>query len=510
MFSKRIWNESNRIHKKTQNKLKDMQLKTKNLLFILIILISISCKETQKKKLKKPNIILINVDDLGWKDLGYMGSTYYETPNIDKLAKEGLIFNNAYAGAANCAPSRACLISGLNTPRHGVFTVSPSDRGNKKTRKIVPIKNTKHLKNTIYTLPEMLKSAGYITANFGKWHVGDNPLEQGIDVNVGGSSRGNPGKGGYFSPYNIDFITDGPKGEYLTDRLTNEAISFVEKFKDSTFFIYLPYYTVHTPIMGKEKLIEKFKNKKGNIGQNNPKYAAMVSSMDENVGKLLASLKANNLDKNTLVIFTSDNGGIRGISRQDPLRAGKGSYYEGGIRVPLIIKWPDSIAENTITNQTVSNLDFYPTLQNIVQPEKRATILDGLDLNPILKEGKTINRDLFFHFPIYLQKYSKGNDGSRDPLFRTRPGSVIISGKWKLHHYFEDNALELYNLENDLGEKNNIANLHPQKVKELFKKLEEWRLKTNAPIPTEKNSYYSFEFEKNKILEINNNLSNKK
>lgn len=487
-----------------------MSLKVKNLLFTLLILIIISCKKEQEKKIIKPNIILINVDDLGWKDLGFMGSTYYETPNIDALAKEGLVFNNAYAGAANCAPSRACLISGLNTPRHGVFTVSPSDRGNKKTRKLVPIKNTSHLNNTIYTLPEMLKSAGYITASFGKWHVGDNPLKQGIDVNIGGSSKGNPGKGGYFSPYNIDFIKDGPKGEYLTDRLTNEAISFVEKFKDSTFFVYLPYYTVHTPIMGKEKLVEKFKNKKGNIGQNNPKYAAMVSSLDENIGKLLASIKANNLEKNTLVIFTSDNGGIRAISHQYPLRAGKGSYYEGGVRVPLIIKWPDSIAANTFTNQNASNLDFYPTLQNIVKPEKRATLLDGIDLSTTLKKGEIKNRDLFFHFPIYLQAYKKGKDQSRDPLFRTRPGSVIISGNWKLHHYFEDNAIELYNLQNDLSEKNNIANLYPQKVNELFKKLKDWRIETNAPIPTEKNLDYSFEFERQQKMNNNNKRSKKK
>ena len=480
-----------------------MHLKAKNLLFILLPLFIISCKKEQEKKIRKPNIILINVDDLGWKDLGFMGSNYYETPNIDALSKEGLVFNNAYAGAANCAPSRACLISGLNTPRHGVFTVSPSDRGNIKTRKLVPIKNTKHLNNTIYTLPEMLKSAGYITASFGKWHVGDNPLKQGIDFNIGGSSKGNPGKGGYFSPYNIDFIKDGPKGEYLTDRLTNEAISFVEKFKDSTFFVYLPYYTVHTPLMGKEKLVEKFKHKKGIEGQNNPKYAAMVASMDENIGKLLTSIKANNLENNTLVIFTSDNGGIRAISHQDPLRAGKGSYYEGGIRVPLIIKWPDSIAPNTFTNQNASNLDFYPTLQNIVQPEKRATLLDGLDLNSVLKGEQIIDRDIFFHFPVYLQAYKKGKDESRDPLFRTRPGSVIISGNWKLHHYFEDDAIELYNLKDDISEKNNITDLHPKITNELYEKLEYWRFKTNAPIPSEKNPSYSLKFEKNKISNIN-------
>lgn len=477
--------------------------KVKNTLFVFLIFLFISCKTNFKEEVqKKPNIILINVDDLGWKDLGFMGSSYYETPNIDTLAKEGLVFNNAYSGAANCAPSRACLISGLNTPRHGIFTVSPSDRGNKKTRKLIPIKNTKHLNDTIYTLPEMLKSAGYITANFGKWHVSNNPIEQGIDVNIGGSSRGNPGKGGYFSPYKIDFIKNGAKGEYLTDRLTKEAISFVEKFKDTTFFVYLPYYTVHTPIMGKENLMEKFKNKKGIDGQNRPDYAAMVASLDENIGKLLASIKANNLEKNTLVIFTSDNGGIRAISEQNPLRAGKGSYYEGGIRVPLIMKWPNNITPNTTTNQNVSNLDFYPTLQNIVEPKKRAKYLDGLDLNPTLKGNQLHNRDLFFHFPVYLQAYKKGKDQSRDPIFRTRPGSVIISKNWKLHHYFEDDSLELYNLDNDISEKINLTDLHPQKTKELYNKLEAWRLKTNAPVPTEKNPDYSSEFEKKKIKNI--------
>ena len=478
-------------------------------LFTFFTLLFISCENvpedktvSKAKTVKKPNIVLINVDDLGWKDLGFMGSSYYETPNLDAFAKQGIVFTNAYASAANCAPSRACLLSGLNTPRHGVFTVSPSGRGNTKTRKLIPIKNTKHLNDSIYTLPEMLKSAGYITSSFGKWHVGDNPLEQGIDVNVGGSSRGNPGIGGYFSPYNIDFIEDGSKGEYLTDRLTNEAISFIEKSKDTTFFVYLPYYTVHTPIMGKENLIEKFIDKKGIDGQDNPEYAAMVASMDENVGKVLASLKENGLEENTLVIFTSDNGGIRKISSQNPLRAGKGSYYEGGIRVPLVIRWPGVASPNTTTNQVASNLDFYPTLQNIVHPKKTVTLLDGIDLNSTIKGKKTTNRDLIFHFPIYLQKYSNGNDEGRDVIFRTRPGSSIISGNWKLIQYFEDNAMELYNLQEDIGEKNNVYNSHPEKASELYKKLDDWRLKTNAPIPTELNPDYDSIFERKQIEKI--------
>lgn len=474
------------------------------IIVVLAIIYSIhSCKSPKENEPNKalPNIVLINVDDLGWKDLGFMGSEYYETPHLDALANEGMVFYNAYAGAGNCAPSRACLLSGLNTPRHGVYTVSPSDRGNPKTRKLIPIKNTDHLNDNIYTLPKMLKSAGYITGSFGKWHVGNDPKEQGIDVNVGGSARGNPGSGGYFSPYKIDHITNGPDGEYLTDRITKEAISFVEKYKDTTFFLYLPYYTVHTPIMGKEELIEKFKDKKGSNGQNRADYAAMVASMDENVGKLLSSLKANGLEKNTLVIFTSDNGGIRAISEQNPLRAGKGSYYEGGIRVPLLMKWPGKIEPNSSSAARVSNLDFYPTLQNIVSPEKKALLLDGIDLKPIFEDKTQVERDLFFHFPIYLQEYQGLQDGSRDPLFRTRPGSVIISGDWKLHEYFEDGELELFNLIDDPSEENNVAEQNPDKTQELRKKLMEWRATTNAKVPSQSNPEYDAAFEQQKIKE---------
>jgi len=437
----------------------------------------------------RPNIVLINIDDLGWKDLGYMGSDYYETPNIDLLAKEGMVYTNAYAGAANCAPSRACLLSGMNTTKHGVFTVASSERGDTKTRKLIPIKNTLHLTNTLHTLPKMLKSAGYITASFGKWHVGEDPKRQGIDMNFAGSEKGSPGRKGYFSPYGLDNITNGPDGEYLTDRIAKEVVSFLQKPKEKPFFLYIPFYTVHTPIQGKKALIEKFQNKKGNKGQNNASYAAMVASMDENVGKILRSLKENNLDKNTLLIFTSDNGGINTISDQEPLRAGKGSYYEGGIRVPLIIKWPGQIKANTKSKQAVSNLDFYATLQTIAKPTKKSELLDGINLVPSFK-GKNIDRDLFFHFPVYLQAYKKGKDESRDALFRTRPGSVIISGYWKLHHYYEDNAIELYNLKKDLGEKNNLAQKRPKKAKKLFRKLEKWILENNAPIPVEKNPFY--------------------
>ncbi|CAZ97647.1 sulfatase [Zobellia galactanivorans] len=471
-----------------------MNARTYKILYIVLpaLLAFQSCKPVKiaDPVQKKPNIVIINIDDLGYKDVGFMGSTYYETPNLDALAAEGMVFYNAYAGAANCAPSRACLISGLNTPRHGVYTVSPSDRGHIKTRKLVPIQNTDHLNDTIFTLPQMLKSAGYVTGSFGKWHVGKDPGTQGIDVNIGGSGRGNPGKGGYFSPYNIDHITNGKNGEYLTDRLTDEAIRYIEKYKDSTFFLYMPYYTVHTPIMGKAELVAKFEAKAGQNGQNRPDYAAMVYAMDQNVGKLLKALKQNGLEGNTLVIFTSDNGGIRAISEQSPLRAGKGSYYEGGIRVPLIIKWPGKIQAQSISTAPVSHLDFYPTLQSIATPGRKAEFLDGINLEPVLYGKGAAERQLYFHFPIYLQKYSGLKDQARDSLFRTRPGSVIISGDWKLHEYFEDGALELYNLKTDIGETTNLAKQNPLKTQQMYDELKKWRTATHAPIPTQVNPAY--------------------
>ncbi len=462
-----------------------------------VVLAAFSCKPRPKAKpVEKPNIVLINVDDLGWKDVGFMGSMYYDTPNLDAFAEQGMVFTNAYAGAANCAPSRACLISGWNTPRHGVYTVSPSERGDKRTRQLIPTKNTDHLGNMVYTLPEMLKSAGYVTANFGKWHVGSDPGEQGIDHNIGGSHRGNPGKDGYFSPYNIDFIENGPDGEYLTDRLTQEAISFIKKNKDTSFFAYIPFYTVHTPIQGKESWIDRYRLKEGIDGQDNPTYGAMVSAMDENVGRLLNTLDEFHLAENTLVIFTSDNGGIRSISNQDPLRAGKGSYYEGGIRVPLVLRWPEKVASGIKNKNPVSNLDIYPTLQEIAGPNQKAVNLDGLSLVGQFQNPLKWERDLYFHFPIYLQAYNKTEDDSRDPLFRTRPGSVIISGQWKLHQYFEDSALELYNLNNDLGETYNLIDENPEMAKELLAKLDLWRMANRAPIPTENNPDYDAAFEK--------------
>jgi len=472
--------------------LKTMSIKYKITGFLMIFILGIQAQESNSK----PNVIYINVDDLGWKDLGYMGSDYFETPVIDNLATQGMSFTDGYAAAANCAPSRACLISGQNTPRHGVYTVLSSDRGHTKTRKIIPIKNTKHLTDAQFTMAEMFKKAGYTTGTFGKWHVTKNPLNDGFDVNIGGNHKGNPGHEGYAAPYNkLPNLDLAEEGENLTDRLTNEAIKFIHQHKNKPFFLYLPYYAVHTPLMGKPHLVKKYEHKKSEASTESAIYAAMVENVDTNIGHLLETLEALNLSNNTLLVFTSDNGGIRAISKQDPLRAGKGSYYEGGTRVPYIVKWPGKIKPNSQSNIPITNLDFFPTFQSVLGLEFPNKTLDGVDLMPLLKGGSIEERALFWHFPIYLQAYDSQKDDGRDPLFRTRPGSTIRDGKWKLHQYFEDGVLELYNLKNDMGERRNLAKSHPKKAQQLLKKLNAWRQEIKAPIPTEVNPNYDADFQ---------------
>ncbi|MGY0314108.1 sulfatase (plasmid) [Alteromonas macleodii] len=440
------------------------------------------------KKYGKPNIIMIVVDDLGWSDVGYnQTSSYFETPNVDVLAQQGLVFDQAYAGAANCAPSRAVLMSGQYGPRHGVYTVSPSTRGDAKTRKLIPIKNKRGISTDVITIAESLKTVGYTTGSFGKWHLGPDPDEQGFDVNVAGSHQGMTFN--YFSPYDLPNIKDGPKGEYLTERLTNEVIEWVKSSKNQPFFAYIPYYTVHTPYQAVVDKVDKYR-KKGINDAKQATYAAMVEHMDENVGRILNTLSSEGLADSTLVIFTSDNGGYRMSSFPSPLRGGKGSYYDGGIRVPLIVSWPGKIKPG-LDHTPVINADFYPTLVNLAKAELPNQVLDGVDLSRyLLGKGNIAERDLFWHFPVYLQAHHASTDQGQDPLFRTRPGSAIRSGDWKLIQYFENNEFELYNLENDLAEKNNLVNRNPQKLAELKAKLKAWQQQTDADIPTKLNPEY--------------------
>ena len=442
---------------------------------------------------KCPNIVFIFIDDMGWRDVGFMGSQYYETPNIDKLAGKGMVFTNAYSNAPNCAPARACLLSGQYGPRHGVYTVGTSSRGRSRLRKLVPIENTTILDSKIVTIAEAIKPAGYVSASIGKWHLGDDPqfgpVGQGFDVNVAGYSAGNPQKG-YFVPYNNPELPDGPSGEYLTDRLTDEALNFIETSKDRPFFLYLPHYAVHTPLQAKAELIEKYEKKAGSNGQNNPKYAAMIESTDQGVGRILNKLDELDLAENTIVFFFSDNGGVKNITSNQPLRGGKGMLYEGGIREPMVVRWPGVVKPGTTSDTPIIGIDLYPTILEMTgAPTPDGKLLDGESIVPILKGRKDLNRKaIFWHFPAYLEGKA---EGARDQHFRTRPCGAVRAGDFKLIEYFEDGALELYNLKEDIGEQNNLAKTMPEKAAELHKLMLAWRKKVKAPVPTELNPDYN-------------------
>lgn len=473
---------------------------------IAIIFIFNACNTKTQSDAPKtkhlPNIVLFNVDDMGWMDTQLHGSSFYQTPNIMRLASMGMTFTRGYAGAANCAPSRACMLSGQNTPRHGIYTVANSERGKSPTRKLIPTTNKTELADEVITLAEMLAHEGYVSGSFGKWHLSEDPILQGFDLNVGGEKRGNPGKAGHFAPYNLKDtkLQNAPEGENLTDRLTQEALSFMERAEDTPFFAYMTYYAVHTPLQTTPELKSKYETL-GNDLQHNATYAGMVETVDNNIGRILDYIETSNKLENTIIIFTSDNGGLRKISSQHPLRAGKGSYYEGGIRVPFLVMWKNKIEAGKINDQMISQLDIYPTLQEIVGSNNGNTPLDGKSILPYLvnesNPEEQVERDLFFHFPIYLQAYDPKTDDGRDPLFRTRPGSVVISDNWKLHEYFEDGGLELYNLKEDQGERINLIEKMPAKAKEIKDKLDTWRAEMNAPVPIEVNPEYDagFRFE---------------
>ncbi|MBL4643523.1 MAG: sulfatase, partial [Flavobacteriaceae bacterium] len=460
--------------------------KTQLAAFLLLSIVFASC--TQEKAYSKPNIIIINVDDMGWKDVGYMGSTYYETPNIDALSKLGKVFTNGYAASANCAPSRASLMTGKWTTRHGMYTVNSSERGKSKNRKIIPTKNIRVLTKAHTTLPTVLNQNGYTTIHAGKWHISKNPLNYGFDINIGGGSNGHPRS--YFPPYKNVVLKAGEKTQ-LTDAIMEKTIAQIESVKQPFFLNYAPY-AVHTPIQPIQRLLTNYKEKSTSNGQNNAAYATMIENLDSNIGLLIETLKTIGKFDNTLLVFTSDNGGLFGITNQHPLRAGKGSYYEGGIREPFFFVWKNNIKANTTSDIPITNIDLFPTLLEAAGVDNSRYQLDGNSLLPVLKdEVQELKRPLFWHFPIYLQAYKVKNNENRDPLFRTRPGSVVRVGDWKLHYYFENNEIELYNLATDIGEKNNVAEEHKEKASELLLLLKNWWKETNAPIPTELNPEFA-------------------
>lgn len=465
--------------------------KLRNILLIVISILGLlSCNRITKEQ--KPNIVFIMVDDMGWKDPGFMGSDYHETPCIDKLASEGIIFTNAYANAPNCAPSRACFLSGQYVPRHGIFTVNSAERGSAKKRKLIPPKNKTELNGNVITIAEALKSEGYSTCHIGKWHLGDDnktsPEAQGFDVNIAGDHRGHPKT--YFGPFNMTNLTTDIPNEYLTDRLTDEAVKYIRTHNKEPFFLYFSHYSVHTPLQAKDSLIEKYKQKSVGKLHNNPTYAAMVESTDQSVGRVLEELEKQGISDNTIVVFFSDNGGYGPATSMAPLKGSKGMLYEGGIREPLIIRWPQKIKQPGKCDEPVIGTDFYPTFLEVAGAKKSSQILDGISLLPLLVDkNASLNREsLVWHFPAYLQGYR----GMKDSMgyWRTTPASAIRKGDWKLIEFFEEGKLELYNLKEDIGESKNLADTYPNKLQELYIDLKTWRADCKAKIPSEKNPLY--------------------
>lgn len=440
------------------------------------------------------NVVFILADDLGYTDVACFGSKYYETPNIDRMAEQGMRFTNGYTCGPNCQPTRAALMSGQYGPRTGVYTVGGIERFNWQSRPLRPVDNVQQLPLQIPTIAQTLKSAGYATGMFGKWHLGQageyHPSQRGFDEAIVSMGQ------------HFNFVTtprvEYPEGTYLADFLTNKAVDFIQRHRDQSFFLYLPHFGVHAPHEAKADLIARFKNKPAAGGHDDPTYAAMIASVDESVGRVLKKLDELQLSQNTLVIFASDNGGVGGYDREGlnraggitdnaPLRGGKGMLYEGGVRVPYVFRWPGRIAPKTVCNEPINSVDLYPTLLEVTGAKLPANHrLDGTSYVNLLDNGgkpSGTRPPLYWHFPGYL--------GAGEGTWRTTPAGSIRSGVWKLIEFFEDNRLELYNLHDDLSEKNNLAASMPDKVRELHSQLVEWRKSVNAPMPTKNDSVTS-------------------
>ncbi|MDP6537932.1 MAG: sulfatase-like hydrolase/transferase [Planctomycetota bacterium] len=444
---------------------------------------------------ERPNFVFILLDDLGWGDVGCYGSAPYQTPRIDRMAAEGMRFTAAYANAPNCAPTRACLVSGQYSPRHGVYTVNSSARGKAAYRRLVPTPNTKVLPDGVVTLAEALGEAGYASACVGKWHLGDDPRSQGFDVSFGGDRKGHPAT--YFSPYGHPRLPDGPDGEYLTDRLTDEALEFVRAHREEPFFLYLSHFAVHTPVQAPAEAIERHelaaaaREAAGGEG-GHPRYAAMIEALDANVGRLLDGLDALGLAEQTLVLLFSDNGGHAKYTARSPLRGSKGMLYEGGIREPLIARWPGRIESGSTCDVPVIGVDVYPTfleLAGVEAPEGAA--LDGESLAGLLEGAAGLEREaIFWHFPVYLEAYA-ANQGR----WRTTPSGAVRAGRYKLLEFFEDGRTELFDLQDDPGESEDLAAAMPERAAALRARLVSWRESVGAPVPVERNPRFGGEVE---------------
>lgn len=472
-----------------------------------------------KEKMTKPNIIFILIDDLGWKDTSCMGSKFYDTPNIDRIANEGMLFTDAYAAAPVCSPTRASVMSGKYPARIGVTQyIGAQDHGY-----LAQVPYVNHLPLEEKTIATALKESGYTTWHLGKWHLGTEeywPKHQGFDVNIGGCHLGHP-RNGYFSPWRIDNLPEGKDGDYLTDRLGDEAVSLIENNDDTPFFMNMCFYSVHTPIQAKAEKIIKYKAKAKTMGldklktfeegdffpcdhkkdlhitrrlvQSDATYAAMIESLDENVGKILDALDKKGVAENTMVIFTSDNGGLATAEGSPtcnfPLAEGKGWMYEGGTREPLLVRWPGKIKANSQCKAPVTTPDFYPTfLEAAGLPLMFEQHIDGVSMMPLFKGGDKLEREaIFWHYPHY------SNQGGT-------PGCSMRMGDYKLIRFFEEDRYELYNLQEDISEQHDLSEQIPETLEKMKAILHNWTIEIGAKIPQHTLGFKPWSESHNKIL----------
>ncbi len=479
-------------------------MKTELILISALAAVS-GCKSERKTnalEIQHPNIILIVADDLGYGDLGCYGNKIVDTPELDKLAGKGIRFTNAYASCTVCSPTRAALLTGKNPVALNLTDFIPGRQANGPGthHKLISPKFNNHLPLEETTIAEMLKPLDYACASIGKWHLGGEgylPTDQGFDMNIAGNHFGMPPS--YYYPYtsekkwrthkitNLELRDDSL---YLTDRLTNEAIHFIKSQNDNPFFLYMSYYTVHIPLEGRKDLVEKYSKRIKDLNDSfnlNSDYLAMIESLDQNVGRIMNTLRTENIEDKTIVFFISDNGGWALVDKKDggdqkytgwetqaannhPLRAGKGTLYEGGLRVPAIISWPGKIKPGRISDELIISTDIFPTIMDIIDKEIEYPV-EGISLLPHLIENKNINREeLHWHYPHY---------------HLTTPGSVIRKGDYKLIRFYEDNHLELYNLNKDMAETDNLTAKLPEKTRQMHRELNLWLKKTGAekPVP---------------------------
>ncbi len=459
--------------------------------FVLVLLPAVALANANQP----PNIVLILADDMGWSDVGCYGADLCETPHIDRLAGEGVRFTDAYAMPV-CSPTRAALMTGRHAARVHMTIWSEGSLRGPSHRKLLQAESLHSLPHSETTLARHLQDAGYLTAIVGKWHLGDAdhyPEAHGFDVNIGGTHWGAPqtfwwpyrGRGRFGPEYRyVPHLEFGKPGEYLTDRLTDEALKVIDWAGDKPFFLYLSHHAPHTPIEAKADDVKYFESKlRPDMNHQNAVYAGMLKSLDESVGRILARLTKRGLDQNTIVVFASDNGGFIGVDKRAgqtvpvtnnaPLRSGKGSCYEGGIRVPLMIRWPGVTPKGAPCEEPVVVMDLFPTLRSAAGLTQVADVtLDGVDLTPLLKNPTArLDRDaLYFHYPHYYAT--------------TTPVSAVRSGDWKLLEYFEDNRVELYNLKDDIAETSDLAQKRPGKTAQLRTQLHAWRKEVGAALPS--------------------------